>query len=138
MKNGFFLIAGLMLVACAKNPQNLSEMDERDLRYHYFWSRSGATEQEFTKDLYDCETGIQQRVLMSTQAMNQYKYSRMNMGIFGAGLEEPEEIEEEDIPKMMPRCLTGHGWKNTKKTAFPVASYQYADEAADTHTYQRK
>ena len=113
-------------------------MDERDLRYHYKWSRDGATENDFSKELYDCETGIQQRVLMSTQAMNQYEYSRMNMGIFGAGLEEPEEIGEDDVPKMLTKCLEGHGWKTAKKTAFAIAPYQYADEATDTHKYQRK
>ena len=134
----FVMISIAAIAACAKNTQSLSDVDDRDLRYHYAWSRTGGNEVEFSKELYECETGVEQRYLASTQAMNQYKYSRMNMGVAGFGLEEPEEIEEEALPKMLNRCLEGHGWKVAKKTPFKIASYQYADEAKDTHVFQRK
>jgi len=135
MKPLYCLLAALCATACAKNPQKPPEIDESERRYHYTWSREGATEADFKREMYDCETGIQQRMLMSTQAMNQYKYSRMHMGVFGLGLEEPTEIEEEELPKMLTQCMDVHGWK-AKKTPVVIAPGQDYDETTDTHSYQ--
>lgn len=124
-------------IGCANGPQKLADIDESERKYHYAWSKDGANADDFKKAHYECETSVQQRFTAATEAMNQYKYARNNMGIVGLSLKEPEEIEEEDLPKMIGKCLDGQGWK-AKKTPVTLAPGQDMDEASDTHSFQTK
>lgn len=122
----FGLIAGCARLDEAKDPQQY--------RYSYSWSKDGATSADLSRDKYDCETSVQQRLTMSQQAMNQYKYARNNMGIVGLGLDEPEEINEEDVPALLNKCIESRGWK-AKKGAVAVGD---DGEESDLHTFQFK
>lgn len=74
---------------------------------------------------------------MSQQAMNQYKYARNNMGIVGLSLDEPEELNDEDVPVLLKKCIESRGWKSTKK-AIPVGQIQDIDDMIDQHNYLAK
>lgn len=127
-------IAVCLLAGCASKPH---QVDESARKYEYTWSKDGTTSADFNRDMYECETAAQQRLLMSQQAMNQYKYARNNMGIVGLSLDEPEELNDEDVPVLLKKCIESRGWKSTKKV-IQVRLGQDIDDVIDQHAYQAK
>lgn len=126
-------VVAITVTGCASQQATQNRVSES--HHNYKWAKAGATKTDLKKDKYDCETDAQQRQAMSVQALNQYKYSRMHMGIAGLGLEEPEDFDDDAKSALVQHCLEGHGWNLLGTDPLPLGPHDDDDDVQDQHTF---
>lgn len=131
-------LSALTMAGCTSHQASQNTTRFSESHFNYKWSKAGASKTDLRADEIGCETSAQDRQAMSVQAMNQYKYARMHMGVAGFGLEEPAEIDEYAMASMVQRCIEAHGWRLVSMDPIKLSPHEDDDDVRDRHAFMEQ